>query len=140
MAAMAACIVSIRWRREVFSLSVAVQALCWGLAQPLAGAVADGFGPVRVLAVGALARVSGMGLSSFHEHFRAVTGTTPLRYQKELRLIEAKRLLTGGGHSVTAAGLAVGYESVAQFSREAAAALAEAADGLRADASPAEVD
>ena len=70
------------------------------------------------LAVGALAQASGMGLSSFHEHFKAVTGTTPLRYQKELRLIEARRLLGGGCHSVTAAGLSVGYESAAHFSRD----------------------
>ncbi|MBK6696024.1 MAG: AraC family transcriptional regulator [Myxococcales bacterium] len=65
-----------------------------------------------------LARRVGMSASSFHKHFRAVTSTTPLQYQKELRLIEARRLLKKGGASVTAAALDVGYESASQFSRE----------------------
>lgn len=47
------------WGRAVFSLSVAVQALTWGFAQPLAGAVADRFGTARVLAVGAI--LAGVG-------------------------------------------------------------------------------
>ncbi len=47
------------WGREVFSLSVAVQLLTWGLAQPVAGAVADRFGTARVLAVGAI--LAGVG-------------------------------------------------------------------------------
>ena len=47
------------WGREVFSLSMAVQALCWGLAQPLAGMVADRYGSARVLAFGAV--VSAVG-------------------------------------------------------------------------------
>ena len=42
------------WGREVFSMSVAVQLLCWGLAQPLAGAFADRYGTARVLGVGAI--------------------------------------------------------------------------------------
>jgi MFS family permease len=49
------------WRREVFSLSVAVQALCWGFAQPIAGVVADRFGTARVLAAGAL--LAGLGFA-----------------------------------------------------------------------------
>lgn len=65
-----------------------------------------------------LARRVGMSVSSFHKHFRSVTSTTPLQYQKELRLIEARRLLETGGASVTAAALDVGYESASQFSRE----------------------
>lgn len=65
-----------------------------------------------------LARTAGMGQSSFHAHFKAVTGTTPLQYQKDLRLTEAKRLLQSGETSVTQAGLAVGYESGPQFSRD----------------------
>lgn len=60
----------------------------------------------------------GMSPSSFHEHFKAVTSTTPLQYQKELRLLEARRLLLDGTHSVTDAALEVGYASAAQFSRE----------------------
>ena len=47
------------WGREVFSLSLAIQALCWGVTQPLAGMVADRFGTARVLAFGAV--VSALG-------------------------------------------------------------------------------
>ncbi len=65
-----------------------------------------------------LARRVGMSVSSFHKQFRTVTSTTPLQYQKELRLIEARRLLQRGGASVTSAALDVGYESASQFSRE----------------------
>ncbi|CUH50781.1 AraC family transcriptional regulator [Shimia marina] len=65
-----------------------------------------------------LAAESGMSLSAFHEHFKAVTSTTPLQYQKELRLMEARRLLAAGQRSVAAAAYDVGYESPTQFSRE----------------------
>jgi AraC-like DNA-binding protein len=65
-----------------------------------------------------LARAAGMSPSSFHSHFKAITGTTPLQYQKDLRLTEARRLLGAGTTTVTQAGLAVGYESGPQFSRE----------------------
>ena len=47
-----------------------------------------------------------------------VTSTTPLQYQKELRLLEARRLLKTGGASVTTSAFDVGYESPSQFSRE----------------------
>ena len=50
------------WGREVFSLSMAIQALCWGLTQPLAGMVADRFGTARVLAVGAVLSALGFYL------------------------------------------------------------------------------
>ncbi|MCP4809946.1 MAG: AraC family transcriptional regulator [Proteobacteria bacterium] len=65
-----------------------------------------------------LARSVGMSASSFYKHFRSVTATTPLQYQKDLRLTEARRLLLGGDHSVSTAATAVGYESPSQFSRE----------------------
>lgn len=70
------------------------------------------------LVVGALAQVAGMSQSSFHEHFKNVTGTTPLQYQKDLRMIEARTLLERGVPSVSFAGFQVGYESVTQFSRD----------------------
>ena len=70
------------------------------------------------LVVGALAQVAGMSQSSFHEHFKNVTGTTPLQYQKDLRMIEARTLLERGVPSVSFAGFHVGYESVTQFSRD----------------------
>jgi AraC-like DNA-binding protein len=59
-----------------------------------------------------------MSASSFHKHFRTVTSTTPLQYQKELRLLEARRLLKTGRASVTTVAYEVGYESSSQFSRE----------------------
>lgn len=70
------------------------------------------------LSVSDLATDVGMSASSFHTHFKSVTGTTPLQYQKDLRLIEAKALLTGGSHTVTEAAYAVGYESPTHFSRD----------------------
>ena len=65
-----------------------------------------------------LARTAGMSPSSFHEHFKAVTATTPLQYQKELRLAEARQQLIYGGKSVSSVAYEVGYESPTQFSRE----------------------
>lgn len=50
------------WGREVFSLSMAMQAICWGLAQPLAGMVADRFGSAKVLAFGAVVSAVGFFL------------------------------------------------------------------------------
>lgn len=70
------------------------------------------------LAIPQVAQSVGMSASSFHEHFRSVTRTTPLRYQKDLRLMEAKRLFAEGGVSVSSVAYEVGYESPNQFSRE----------------------
>ncbi|MEM6532081.1 MAG: AraC family transcriptional regulator [Myxococcota bacterium] len=72
----------------------------------------------EALEVPALARSVGMSTSSFHRHFKDVTHTTPLQFQKDLRLTEARRLLVTGGHTVSGAAFAVGYESPTQFSRE----------------------
>lgn len=70
------------------------------------------------LRVAELAEVAGMSLSSFHQHFKAVTRLTPLEYQKQLRLQEARRLMLGQGVGASGAAFAVGYESPSQFSRE----------------------
>ncbi|MGK7926136.1 MAG: AraC family transcriptional regulator N-terminal domain-containing protein [Spirulina sp.] len=70
------------------------------------------------LTVAELASVAGLSPSSFHEHFKALTATTPMQYQKDLRLLEARRLLRNGTHSVSNAAFEVGYESPTQFSRE----------------------
>ncbi len=70
------------------------------------------------LRVSDLANTAGMSASSFHEHFKAVTGTTPLQYQKDLRLIEARALLVDQGQSVFETALGVGYESPTHFSRD----------------------
>ncbi len=59
-----------------------------------------------------------MSPSSFHKHFKAITAVTPLQYQKELRLLEAERLLSAGGRAVSDVAYEVGYESPNQFSRE----------------------
>ena len=65
-----------------------------------------------------LARSVGMSPSSFHKHFKSITASSPLQFQKELRLLEARRLLRTRATSVSAAGFDVGYESATQFSRE----------------------
>lgn len=70
------------------------------------------------LVVRELASLSGMSASSFHEHFKAVTGSSPLQYQKAIRLIEAQQLLLEGTRSVSSVAFDVGYESPTQFSRE----------------------
>jgi AraC-like DNA-binding protein len=72
----------------------------------------------QTLPVARLAAAAGMSLSSFHQHFRAVTSLSPLQFQKQLRLIEARRLMMSEGVSVGSAAFAVGYESVPQFTRE----------------------
>ncbi|MCQ8781146.1 AraC family transcriptional regulator [Mangrovibrevibacter kandeliae] len=72
----------------------------------------------RPLPVERLAAVAGMSPSSFYEHFRAVTSLSPLQFQKQLRLIEARRLMVAEGATATSAAFAVGYQSVTQFTRE----------------------
>ena len=72
----------------------------------------------RTLPVESLAAVAGMSTSSFHQHFRNQTSLTPLQFQKQLRLIEARRLMLGEGATASSAAFAVGYESVPQFTRE----------------------
>jgi AraC-like DNA-binding protein len=69
------------------------------------------------LTIPALAKRVGMSTSSFHKHFKAVTDVSPLQYQKDLRLLDARRLLTEGA-TVSDAAFGVGYESLSQFSRE----------------------
>ncbi|WP_298859693.1 AraC family transcriptional regulator [uncultured Sulfitobacter sp.] len=70
------------------------------------------------VAVSDLAHVAGMSVSSFHKHFKSVTGVTPLQYQKDMKLIEARTLLVGHGATVSKAAYAVGYESPTHFSRD----------------------
>ncbi|MGQ4274782.1 AraC family transcriptional regulator [Terrihabitans sp. B22-R8] len=65
-----------------------------------------------------IAASAGMSSSSLHAHFKAITRMTPLEYQKQLRLQEARRLMLADGTSAGAAGFAVGYDSPSQFSRE----------------------
>ncbi|MFD1910751.1 AraC family transcriptional regulator N-terminal domain-containing protein [Halodurantibacterium flavum] len=65
-----------------------------------------------------LAERAGMSASAFHEHFRAVTGLSPLRYRAQIRLQEARRLMLTEGLEAANAGFEVGYNSPSQFSRE----------------------
>lgn len=70
------------------------------------------------LRVDHLADVARMSVSSFHEHFRAITSLSPLQFQKQLRLIEARRRMLADGEMISNAAYAVGYESISQFTRE----------------------
>ena len=88
-----------------------------------ASAVASAVAQIRrrfrePLVVTELAREVGMSVSRFHRQFRAVTASSPLQYQKELRLLEARQRLRTGAISVSTAAYEVGYESPSQFSRE----------------------
>ena len=70
------------------------------------------------LRIDEIAAASGMSASSLHAHFKAITRMTPLEYQKQLRLQEARRLMLADGANAGTAGFAVGYDSPSQFSRE----------------------
>lgn len=70
------------------------------------------------LSVSALAQRAGMSRSSFHAHFKALTGLTPGQYQKGVRLLEARRLIVESSQAISAVAFDVGYESPAQFSRD----------------------
>ncbi len=70
------------------------------------------------LSVEKLASVASMSVSSFHRHFKAVTGLSPLAYHKQMRLREARRRLVLEPGAVASVAFSVGYESASQFSRE----------------------
>lgn len=72
----------------------------------------------ETMRVEALAEIAGMSGSSFHRHFKAVTSMSPLQFQKQIRLQEARRLLLVQRADAGSIGFAVGYESQSQFSRE----------------------
>lgn len=65
-----------------------------------------------------LAGQASMSSSSFHHHFKKVTSMSPLQYQKQLRLLEARRLMLAENSDAANAAYQVGYESPSQFSRE----------------------
>jgi transcriptional regulator GlxA family with amidase domain len=65
-----------------------------------------------------LAKLVNMSVTSFHRQFKAVTGMSPLQYQKTLRLQEARRLMLTTMMDAGSAGRRVGYGSPSQFSRE----------------------
>jgi AraC-like DNA-binding protein len=73
---------------------------------------------VEIIRTEDLADVAGMSPSSFHRHFRAVTAMSPLQFQKQIRLQEARARLMAKARDVAAVGFEVGYDSPSQFSRE----------------------
>lgn len=70
------------------------------------------------LRVEQLASMINMSTSSLHYHFKAITAMSPLQYQKQIRLQEARRMLLDGSTDAADAAFQVGYESPSQFSRE----------------------
>ena len=72
----------------------------------------------KPLRVEDLAQVAGMGLSTLHHHFRALTAMSPLQYQKQIRLQAARGRMLVDGLDAASAAFEVGYESASQFNRE----------------------
>jgi AraC-like DNA-binding protein len=72
----------------------------------------------HVMRIEDLAERASMSLSTFHRHFRAVTAMTPIQYQKQVRLQEARAKLLTASYDVASVGFSVGYDSPSQFSRE----------------------
>jgi AraC-like DNA-binding protein len=72
----------------------------------------------RPLRIEDVARESGMSVSGFHRHFKAVTNMSPLQFQKRMRLLEARRLMLGEDLDAASAGFRVGYGDASQFSHE----------------------
>jgi AraC-like DNA-binding protein len=65
-----------------------------------------------------LAKIAGMGVSTLHHHFRALTAMSPLQYQKQLRLHAARERMLMDGLDAASVAFEVGYESASQFNRE----------------------
>jgi AraC-like DNA-binding protein len=63
-------------------------------------------------------RLSGISVSAFHRSFQAVTAMSPIQFQKQIRLQEARLLLATHPGDVTGVGRLVGYDNASQFSRE----------------------
>jgi len=71
--------------------------------------------PLRIEEV---AHELGMSVSGFHHHFKTLTAMSPLQFQKQLRLQEARRLMLGEGLDAASAGYHVGYDDASYFNRE----------------------
>jgi len=72
----------------------------------------------RPLRIETVARDLGMSVSGFHHHFKSVTAMSPLQFQKQIRLQEARRLMLGEDLDAASAGFRVGYEDPSYFSRD----------------------
>lgn len=70
------------------------------------------------LRIAGLARQLGMSTSGLHHHFKSVTAMSPLQFQKQIRLQEARRLLLSGDFDAATAGYEVGYDDASHFNRE----------------------
>ncbi len=70
------------------------------------------------LSIEEMARDLGMSVSGFHHHFKAVTAMSPLQFQKQLRLQEARRLMLGEDLDAASAAFRVGYQDASHFNRE----------------------
>jgi transcriptional regulator GlxA family with amidase domain len=79
----------------------------------------------RAMDVKELAARAHMSATTFRQHFRTMTGVSPLQYQKQLRLQEARQLMLNQDLDAGRAGDRVGYESASQFSREYARLFGE---------------
>lgn len=72
----------------------------------------------RSFEVATLAKETGMSATTFHRQFKNATGVSPVQFQKQLRLLDARKLLAFEGFAVSNAAYEVGYESASQFNRE----------------------
>jgi AraC-like DNA-binding protein len=72
----------------------------------------------KTLKVEEVARKVGMSVSGFHLHFKSVTAMSPLQFQKQIRLQQARRLMLREDRDAARAGFRVGYEDPAYFSRD----------------------
>lgn len=72
----------------------------------------------RPIRVSELTQAARMSATIFHNHFKLLTSLTPIQYQKQLRLLEARRLMMSKTINAETAAFQVGYQSVSQFSRE----------------------
>ena len=85
--------------------------------------IAEAIGTIRAditasVSIERLAANAHRSTSSFHQHFKLVMSMSPQKYQKQLRLLEARRLMIANGADDSQAAYEVGYESASHFSRE----------------------
>ncbi|WP_044477213.1 AraC family transcriptional regulator [Paenibacillus antibioticophila] len=73
---------------------------------------------MRPIDIGVMASKSGMAINTFHRQFKRATGLSPIQFQKQLRLLEARNLIAFEGYPVASAAYHVGYQSPSQFNRE----------------------
>lgn len=73
---------------------------------------------MKPLDVKEAAAKSGMAINTFHRQFKRATGLSPIQFQKQLRLIEARNLMAFEGYTAGTAAYEVGYQSPSQFNRE----------------------